>query len=230
LPVLYSALASPEQSISWLPGGGALSGAQIPNGYGIKQRGIRNVNMAVKSLMVLVLASCIAPQLAAAQESSGTATAATGQYKIAVVDRKEVFDNYDKQKREWADLEAEKKNLQDQIDQLSDTITADKKRLEDQGKSMSEEQQQQLRDKIESDYRKYQTEFKRLQGEIDSKSRKFFARMMEDIDAAVKAIGANEDYHLIFEADPKSPTTVLYYSETIDITSRVIARLNSGSK
>jgi Skp family chaperone for outer membrane proteins len=91
---------------------------------------------------------------------------------------------------------------------------------------LSDQQKQDLRDKIESDFRKYQTEFKRLQGEIDSKSRKFFARMMEDIDAAVKEIGVSENYHLIFEADPKSPTTVLYYSTTIDITSEVITRLN----
>jgi len=181
--------------------------------------------MAVKSLMICVLVSFLAPVLASAQES-GTA-AGTGQFKIAVVDRKEVFDNYEKQKQEWGALEAEKKQLQDQIDTLSETITKDKERLESQGATMSEEQQQELRDKIETDYRKYQTEFKRLQGEIDSKSRKFFARMMEDIDAAVVAIGTSENYHLIFEADSKSPTSVLYYSETIDITSRVVARLNS---
>lgn len=181
--------------------------------------------MAVKSLKVMLLLSFVVPVWAVAQQSESGASAV--QYKIAVVDRKEVFDNYDKQKKEWADLEAEKKKLQDQIDTLSNTITADKERLESQTSSMSEEQQQQLRDKIESDYRKYQTEFKRLQGEIDSKSRKFFARMMEDIDAAITAIGTAENYHLIFEADSKSPTSVLYYSETIDITSRVIARLNS---
>lgn len=181
--------------------------------------------MAVKSLMICVLVSFLAPVLASAQESGAAASA--GQFKIAVVDRKEVFDNYDKQKREWGALEAEKKQLQEQIDTLSETITKDKERLESQGSTMSEEQRQELRDKIETDYRKYQTEFKRLQGEIDSKSRKFFARMMEDIDAAVVAIGTSENYHLIFEADSKSPTSVLYYSETIDITSRVVARLNS---
>ncbi|GMV94513.1 MAG: hypothetical protein AMXMBFR82_42910 [Candidatus Hydrogenedentota bacterium] len=186
------------------------------------------MNMAVKSLKMMLLLSLIVPVWAVAQESGSGAS--TTQYKIAVVDRKEVFDNYEKQKREWAELESEKKQLQDQIDSLSNTITADKDRLESQASSMSEEQQQQLRDKIESDYRKYQTEFKRLQGEIDSKSRKFFARMMEDIDAAVNQIGANENYHLIFEADSKSPTSVLYYSETIDITSRVIARLNGQSQ
>ena len=185
--------------------------------------------MAVKSLMVLILASFLMPVLALAQDNSDGAKANVGQYKIAVVNRKEVFDNYDKQKREWGDLEAEKKKLQDQIDQLSNTISADKKKLEDSASTMSEEQQQQLRDKIESDYRRYQTEFKRLQGEIDSKSRKFFGRMMEDIDAAVKEIGVSENYHLIFEADSKSPTTVLYYSATIDITPEVITRLNKGS-
>ncbi len=187
--------------------------------------------MAVKSIMGLILASFLVPVVAAAQQSGDSANASAAvPYKIAVVNRKEVFDNYDKQKREWQDLEAEKKKLQDQIDALSDTITAEKKRLEDEGDSMSEEDKTNLRDKIESDYRKYQTEFKRLQGEIDSKSRKFFGRMMEDIDAAVVEIGNAENYHLIFEADPKSPTSVLYYSSTIDITSKVIERLNRENK
>jgi Skp family chaperone for outer membrane proteins len=200
--------------------------APIPSGYGNQQRGIRNVNTAVKTLMVLILATFFASALANAQESSGAAKASAGQFKIAVVDRKVVFDSYDKQKREWEALELEKKTLQDQIDKLSNTITADKEKLENASSNLSDQQKQDLRDKIESDFRKYQTEFKRLQGEIDSKSRKFFARMMEDIDAAVKEIGVSENYHQIFEADPKSPTTVLYYSTTIDITSEVITRLN----
>ena len=186
--------------------------------------------MAVKYLVALILVSILAPSLALAQEKAAAAQAAPagGQYKIAVVDRKQVFDNYERQKKEWGALEAEKKQLQDQIDALSNSITADKEKLE-KGTGLTDEQKTELRDKIESDYRKYQAEFKRLQGEIDSKSRKFFATMMVDIDKAINEIGAAENYHLIFEADPKSPTTVLYYSTTIDITTKVTARLN-GTK
>ncbi|MCC6697467.1 MAG: OmpH family outer membrane protein [Candidatus Hydrogenedentes bacterium] len=185
------------------------------------------MNTAVKSLVALVLVSLLMPSLSLAQEKAAAAQAAPagGQYKIAVVNRKQVFDNYDRQKREWDALEAEKKQLQTKIDALSDSITADKKKLEE-GTGMTDEQKTTLRDKIESDYRMYQAEFKRLQGEIDSKSRKFFGTMMEDIDKAINAIGVAENYHLIFEADPKSPTSVLYFSTTIDITTKVTDKLN----
>lgn len=187
------------------------------------------MNTAVKSLVALVLVSLLMPSLTLAQEKAAGAQAAPagGQYKIAVVNRKQIFDNYDRQKKEWANLEAEKKSLQTQIDALSDSITADKKKLEE-GTGISDEQKTALRDKIESDYRKYQAEFKRLQGEIDSKSRKFFGTMMEDIDKAINDIGVAENYHLIFEADPKSPTSVLFYSTQIDITSKVTAKLNGA--
>ncbi|MCC6486771.1 MAG: OmpH family outer membrane protein [Candidatus Hydrogenedentes bacterium] len=168
------------------------------------------------------------PSATLAQEKAAAAQAApAGQFKIAVVNRKQVFDNYDRQKKEWAALEAEKKSLQTQIDALSDSMTADKKKLEE-GTGMSDDQKTTLRDKIESDYRKYQAEFKRLQGEIYSKSRKFFGTMMEDIDKAINEIGVAENYHLIFEADPKSPTSVLFYSTQIDITSKVTAKLNGA--
>ncbi len=190
------------------------------------------MNTVVKSLLSFVLASLVVPVagLAQPQEKATSVQSANSQYKIGVVDRKQVFDDYNKQKEEWKALEAEKKDLQAEIDKLSDSITADKKRLEE-GTGMTEEQKTELRDKIESDFRMYQTEFKRLQGEIDSKSRKFFLRMMEDIDAAIKEIGANENYHLILEGDPKVPNpSVLYYSSTIDITSKVVERLNRGSQ
>ena len=188
--------------------------------------------MAVKSLMGLILASLLVPSAGLAQQNAAPAApqpSAGSEYKIRVVNRKDVFDQYNKQKEEWKNLEAEKKSLQGEIDKLSDGITADKKKL-DEDKSLTDEQKTQLRDKVESDYRTYQTEFKRLQGEIDSKSRKFFARMMEDIDKAIAEIGEAENYHLILEADPKSPTSVLYFSSTIDITSKVVAKLNGASK
>lgn len=170
---------------------------------------------------------CLALAWAASMVRAAAQNESAGQYRIAVVNRKEVFDNYDKQKEEWKTLEAEKAKLQVDIDKLSDSIAADKKKYDDD-KSLSEEQRQALEDKIESDYRRYRTEFEQAQREMDSKTRRFFNRMMEEIDRGVQEVGSNENYHLIMEADPKSNTSVLYYSNTINITSKVIAHLNGA--
>ena len=163
------------------------------------------------------------PVVSSAQDASGASL------KVGVVDRKQVFDSYNKQKQEFAALEKEVDALQGQIDALSKQLEDDKGKYESakEGGSMTDEQLDELEQKIKSDFRKYQTEFKRLQAEIDSKHARLIKKIKAEIDAVIAEVGVNESFDLILEGDLKSGTGVLYFSSKIDITSKVIEALNS---
>jgi Skp family chaperone for outer membrane proteins len=171
-----------------------------------------------------MLAAALSYLVPAAQAQEGIQNPPA--YRIGVVDRKKVFDAYNRTKTDLAALQAEVESLQQNIDDLSDDITEKKAAYEAGENTMLEEQREELKEDIESLYRRYKTEFKRMQAEIDSKHAKLIKKIRDEIDEAIGQIGVEEDYHLIFEGDPKSGTGVLYFSTAIELTGKVIARLN----
>lgn len=181
------------------------------------------ISVVRMSFVVLLGFAVLFPVVSGAQESSAASL------KVGVVDRKVVFDSYNKQKQEFAALEKEVQGLQGQIDALSQQIEADKGKYEKakQDRSMTDEQLDELEQKIKSDFRKYQTEFKRLQAEIDSQHARLIKKIKGEIDAVIAEVGVNESFDLILEGDLKSGTGVLYFSSKIDITSKVVEALNS---
>lgn len=150
-------------------------------------------------------------------------------YRIAVVNRKQAFDEYNKQKQSWAKLEKEREAKQAVVDKQSDAIIANQKKLVED-KAMSQADKEALAIKIQEDTLDYQNAFQKLQNEINLEADKFFASIMTEVDAAVQAVGSAGNYHLVFEADsnPRSGGAVLYFSATIDITPQVIQQLNGG--
>lgn len=146
-------------------------------------------------------------------------------YKIGVVNRKKVFDEYDKQIEGLKKLQAERDKLQVDMDALSDSITKKQENLRD-AKNLSDEERARLTDEIQSEFREYEAEFRKRQGEMDQSSKRFMEDIMKDIRAAVTAIGQEGGYDLILEADPLATSSVLYHSTSIDLTSQVILRLN----
>jgi len=163
------------------------------------------------------------------RESANAAPIRADAYRIGVVNRKKVFDEYNKQKAQWSALEKEREKKQAIVDEQSKAIEAQQKRLAEE-KNLSQADKEALALKIQQDTLDYQNAFQKLQTEINAQANKFFAQMMEEVDAAVQQIGSEGNYHLIFEADPnpRSGTAVLYFSPTIDITSEVVQRLNGG--
>lgn len=174
-------------------------------------------------VMVGVLVGLAAP-LALAQQTEDKS--GSGYLKIGVVDRKKAFDSYEKQKREFAALETELKEAQTQIDALSDKIEKARAEYQANRDSWSDDERARRQEQLDSDILQYQADYKRLQTEIDAKYARLVQRIRGEIDEAVAQIGQEENYHLIFEGDPKSSSGVLYFSTTIDITSKVITRLN----
>jgi outer membrane protein len=151
----------------------------------------------------------------------------TAQHKIGVVNLKDVFDNYDKQKESYENLKVERDKAQKPIDELSAKITADKQRYESEASTMPEEERRKLKEKIESDFSMYQAEFQRLQKDIDRKEKNMLEGLFDNIQKAIEEVGAQENYHMIFEGGKNTRNGLLYYSTTLNMTQKVIDHLNA---
>lgn len=158
---------------------------------------------------------------AAAQE-------AAGGYKIGIVDFRKVMENYSKR-------EAEYKRLQDEVDALQRGIDEKFKRIEslrdtyesnlsnwDSSTRASKEEE------INTLYDEYRAELAQRQRKIDRMERDVIQRLFESVRQVVAQIGEKEGYHLILEANSPNPPRggVLYYTATIEITSKVLAALD----
>lgn len=172
------------------------------------------------SVLVAAFAVLSVPAFVSAQEQGGSFN-----YKVGVVDRKKVFDSYVEQKPEYKSLLAEKEQMQVQLDALQKKIEGEQDRLEKGRDTMEETAAETLEQELQSDVLMYQTEFKRMQTEIDSKFNRLVKNIKEEIDNVVADIAQKDGYDLILEGDPRSGSGVLYFATSIEITSRVSAQL-----
>lgn len=177
---------------------------------------ISNTNIRNVSLLIILLATSFAYSV----HAQGS------QFKIGVVNMKSVFDEYDKQKIKYKELQVEVEKLQTPINKLSDTITENKKKYEDKSSGLSDEERSVLQDQIETDFSKYKSDVKLSQEKVDREEKKIFEEVISDIQVAVEEVGAKENYHLIFDGGKNRNNNLLYYSTTLNMTQKVIDHLN----
>jgi Skp family chaperone for outer membrane proteins len=177
-------------------------------------------------LMTLLLA---AAGVVYSQAGVSAQDTASGAYKIGVVNRKKVFDEYTLQKQEFEKLKKEMESMQADIDKLQKEVEDLEATYRNQRETMAQAERQKMEEDIAVKKMTYQTEFRKLQGVVDTRTRNLFDRLKSDIDEVVREIGAKEDFHMILDGDPDPPsgTAVLFYSSTIDITSKVIDKINA---
>ncbi len=175
----------------------------------------------VKSLILAVGLSCLAG-IAAAQNES-----APGQYKIAVVDRKKVFDEYNKKNAKWEALEAKRKAAEDALNKTRDQLQAQDASFRESLNSLSEEQRAQRESEMKRKLRDLQNDVATKQEELSKEGELIIKEATTDINNAIQQIGREGQYHLILEADT-AISSVVYYATALDITPQVIEYVNNG--
>lgn len=171
---------------------------------------------------ILALALTLAAPAIAENGASG--------YKIGVVDRKRVFEEYEKQKELLGGLEAEAQRLEEELNKEIEAFEQEFERIQQREESgiLSEDElldlQQQFRER-ENTLKSKKQEWQR---NLDIKTERVLSEIRRDIYEAVQVVGNQNDYHLILEADqdPRARTSVLYYVSAIDVTQKVIDHLN----
>ena len=157
----------------------------------------------------------------------------THDFRIGVVNTKEVFDNYERQKEEYEKLRKARDEAQKPIDELSTQITSDKEHYDAEADNMEDDERRALEEKIEAAMTRYKAEFDRAQVDIDRQEKKLLRNVLEDIHFAIQEVGAKHNYHLIFESGQDNASSLaartgglLYSSSTLNMTQRVIDYLN----
>ena len=157
---------------------------------------------------------------------------AAGGYKIGVVDRSKLFEGYDKQKEKMSTLEKDAKDKEEELQKDIDAFEAYVKQQQDREKAGSLSSEQILDVQEEFNRRENELKSKRAewQRELDIKTQRIMSELRIDIDKAIKAVGARDNYHLILEADsdPRARSAVVYFASPIDITATVLSELNGS--
>ncbi len=172
-------------------------------------------------LATLLLTAAGAPR---AQESESQAAS----YKIGVVDFRFIMKEYEKRKDEYNKLQEEVEKLQSDIDNLFDKIKALREEYDANVATWSSEKREEVESEIEVLQDDYRSELAKRQRIIDRKERDVVEALIKEVREVVAEIGEQENFHLILEANSPNPPRggVIYYSGTIDITSRVLQHLN----
>lgn len=150
-------------------------------------------------------------------------------YRIAVVDVDLLMREYNKRKQKYEELQKEVDAQQKELDSMMARIEADRKKLEEGRATMSDQEKLDLKMKIEQEAAAYRAELEKRQKTIDSKEERIIRECLDDIQNAISVIATSENYHLVFNAGKSLKSALIYHSPTIDITSKVLATLNSGS-
>ena len=145
--------------------------------------------------------------------------------KIGVIDLQKILATSAAGKRVQNELKKEKGKMEVDLQKKGAEIENIRKRLEREsmvmGKEMREEKERESRIKI-NDFKtlqkKYRSDLQKLEGGLMN-------QLKSDIDEIVKAIGKKEGYLLII-----NKFGVIYSPNSIDITDKVIGKLNTKYK
>jgi outer membrane protein len=142
--------------------------------------------------------------------------------KIGVIDLQKILENSASGKAIQTELKKEKDKMEADLKNKGAEIENIRKRLEREamvmGKETREEKERESRIKIndfKSLQKKYRVDLQKLEGQLMS-------QLKEDIDGVVAEIGKKEGYLLII-----NKLGVVYAPNSIDITDKVIGKLNT---
>jgi Skp family chaperone for outer membrane proteins len=158
---------------------------------------------------------------------TGFAQTDTGDYKIGVVDVQKAMDAYTVRQQEVSELDAEVADTREKLADLEETLQSRVEAYAEERPELSEEEQMEREAQLDREKLELDMEVRQAEAQLQRKRRRLKQRLVGDIVAAVEGIGVAENYHLIFEADPNAPAGVLYHTNAIDITNKVVDRLNN---
>lgn len=182
----------------------------------------RRMLLTVLAAFLCVLAIANTAPLYAQRAGSDASRA----YKIGIVDLQRVMDNYEKRAVEVEKLEKEAEQRNKDFEEVQTDFEKELEQFAKMKDEMDEDERSEREADLDMRALKIQTEVRQAQGLLESKRRRMKRSLLKDIVKAVEEIGADGNYHLILEADPESRTGVLYHSTTLNMTQKVIDRLN----
>ncbi|HSM50876.1 MAG TPA: OmpH family outer membrane protein [Thermoanaerobaculia bacterium] len=179
----------------------------------------RATSVSVRRLPVLALGAALALSLAAP-------LAAQAPAKVAVIDVERILLESERGKSALQELEAVRKQKQEQGETLQKEINDLRTRLTEGQLSLAQDKiaelQKQLEDKVIA-LRRFQDDANR---DLSKKRDDILGRIEQSVFPVINQIGQEGGYTLIFN---KYNSGLVYADEAVDITTRVIERYNQAN-
>ncbi len=161
--------------------------------------------------------------LAASGYTSTVYSAEEGKLKIAIVDLHKLINESESGKKAKADLESLIKSKQSLLDEKGKNIEKLRTDLEKQAAVISADAKKTKEEELERVARDYQRLVSDSQTEVKKKEAELTSEILKDAREVINKIAQEGGYSLVIE---KADGLVLYFSSNLDITDRVIKKLN----
>lgn len=154
--------------------------------------------------------------------SAGAASAAN---KVAIVDLKKAVSQSASGKSAEGKLKSLADKMQQEFKPKQERVKRLREELETQRFVLSKEARQDRELDIVKQTRDLERELEAAQEELQIAERKLTQPILENTLSSVKALARDEGIDLVLE---RSNPALIYYGEALDITDKVIERLNKG--
>lgn len=162
---------------------------------------------------------------APAAASGASAPAASGGYKIGVVDIEQVIEGYPKKQRLMQELQTKVDSEQTGIDTMTTKLESLQKAFESGKDKLTDAEKSAKAGEIRELITNIKAEREKKQGAIDQREAEIKQEVFGDVTKAIQQIAESENYHLVLNARSLPNASVLYASPTIDISGKVSAQL-----
>lgn len=143
--------------------------------------------------------------------------------KVGIVDLAKALNESETGKKAKSDLEALIKSKQAIIDEKAKKAETLKTELEKQAALISPEAKKAKEEELERAIRDYQRTVSDAQAEVQKKEAEITNDILKEIRSVINSFAQEEGYGIIFE---KVEGVVLYSSQNIDVTDKIIKRYN----
>lgn len=159
----------------------------------------------------------------AAGSAEAVVAASTGGMRVAVVDREAVLLSTDAAKVAQDKLNAEMKPQRDKLELLRREIKGLEERFQKESATMAEREKKVLRDQADAKASEFNILIQQVQKRTQDAQQELLNRLLPSLQAVMDDLRKTGNYDVILDR-----RSVIYVNPDLDLTKRVIDRLNAA--
>ena len=145
--------------------------------------------------------------------------------KIAVVDLQEVLEKSDPGQKALSQLRDDFKGMKEELDEKKSEVDQLRQQIQKQSLVLSQEAQIDKETEYKQRVRDFQDLYQNYQKKMKIKEQKLREPIIEELVRVIRDYGERNNFTLVMD---KKNSGVVYNSETIEITSKIIVELNKA--
>jgi outer membrane protein len=149
-----------------------------------------------------------------------------GNVKAAYVNMQRVLESDSSYQKAIQDLQQYRQDLKQRIQKQRQELQKMRKNLKEEGSLLSKQQRQKKQQQLAQRMRSLQQRAQQSQVQLQRKKQELLQPVLEKIDPVVREVAEEEGYNVIYSYGQSENPSVLWVSEKINITDKIIERLD----